>query len=164
MARSPGLPKAKKPLPFAFVLDELDEAEPRTRPMFGGFSVYVGEKIVLILYDKPEAHPEDSGVWLATTGEHHESLARDLPSMRSIKIFGPGPTGWQVLPKSAPDFEEAVAKACRLILRGDPRIGKIPKPRRKASGAGKKPSAKKLPRPAAGGEPKLPRPARGRSR
>lgn len=62
--------------------------------------------------------------------------------MRSIKIFGPGPTGWQVLPADAGDFEESVLRACEMVLADDPRIGKIPKsrlPRKKASTA-KRPS------------------------
>jgi hypothetical protein len=32
-----------------------------------------------------------------------------------------------VLPLDAPDFEEGAMKACSFILRGDVRIGKIPK-------------------------------------
>jgi hypothetical protein len=33
------------------------------RPMFSGFAVYVGDKIVLMLRDSPK-HPEDNGAWL----------------------------------------------------------------------------------------------------
>lgn len=120
----------KKTIPFEFVLDELADADPVTRPMFGCTSVYVGDKIVLILREK-ETEPRDNGVWLATTPEFHESLKKDFPRMRSISMFGPGPTGWQVLPVDEPDFEEAALKACRLILKGDPRIGKVPKSRKK---------------------------------
>jgi hypothetical protein len=116
---------SKKTTPWSFVLDELEKASPYTKPMFGCTAVYVGERIVLVLRER-ESSPEDNGVWLATTSEHHESLKRDFPSMRSIQLFGPGPTGWQVLPSSDPDFEEAALKACKLILRGDARIGKVP--------------------------------------
>ncbi|MBA3706177.1 MAG: hypothetical protein H0W84_09845 [Bacteroidetes bacterium] len=49
--------------------------------------------------------------------------------MRSIKIFGPGTSGWQILPVDADDFETSVNRVCELILKGDVRIGKIPKPR-----------------------------------
>src|SRR5688500_13884149 len=114
-----------KPVPYPFVLDELVSIEYTTRRMFGATAIYVGEKIVLILWEKEE-HLDDSGVWLATTPEHHESLRGDFPSMHSISIFGAGPTSWQVLPANAPDFEESVYKACALVRRGDPRIGKIP--------------------------------------
>ena len=125
-----------KHVPHEFVLEALADLLPRTRPMFGCLSVYVEEKIVLILRDKSDA-VGDNGVWLATTAEHHESLQRDFPRMRSIGVFGKEVTGWQVLPADAPDFEEAVLRACQLILQGDPRIGKTPK-RRSPSKARKK--------------------------
>jgi hypothetical protein len=45
-------------------------------------------------------------------------------------VLGGEVTHWQLLPADAPDFEEAALRACELILAGDPRIGKVPKPRR----------------------------------
>jgi hypothetical protein len=117
--------------PFGFVLELLARADPYTRPMFGCTAVYVGEKIVMVLRDRRVA-PDDDGVWLATTREHHQSLRRELPGLRSITVFGArGETGWQVLPVDSEDFEESVRRVCAWILAGDPRIGKIPKPRRK---------------------------------
>jgi hypothetical protein len=91
--------------------------------------VYIGEKIVLALRDKPQAL-DDNGVWLATIEEHHASLQRDFPNMRSIGVLGKKVTGWQVLPANTSDFEESALRACDLILAGDPRIGKIPGSRR----------------------------------
>lgn len=93
--------------------------------MFGCVAVYVGEKIVLALRDK-EQYAEDNGVWLATTKEHHESLRREFPNMRSIGLLGKRVTGWQLLPADAQDFEEAALRACDLIATRDPRIGKLP--------------------------------------
>ncbi|HYG17378.1 MAG TPA: hypothetical protein VD816_00550 [Ohtaekwangia sp.] len=122
--------KKLKAIPFSFVLEQLEGLDPVTKPMFGCHAIYVGEKIVLIVRKKAGSD-HDNGVWLATTTEHHESLWRDFPSMRSIKIFGDTPSGWQNLPEEAGDFEASVIKACDLIRKGDPRIGKIPKIRRK---------------------------------
>ncbi len=99
--------------------------------MFGCLAIYVQDKIVLILRDKPD-QTADNGVWLATTAEHHQSLRREFPSMRSIEVLGSKVTGWQVLPADAPDFEEAALRACELVLAGDPRIGKVPGARRPA--------------------------------
>jgi hypothetical protein len=96
--------------------------------MFGCLAVYVGDKIVLILRDKRDGTP-DNGVWLATTEEHHESLRREFPNMRSVYIFKKEVTAWQVLPADAVDFEEAALHACELVLARDPRIGKVPKRR-----------------------------------
>jgi hypothetical protein len=144
--------KRRRSVPHEFVLEALAEAQPRTNPMFGCLAVYVGEKIVLILRDKKDqaagkkagrlygsgkrggrrvrtgaSVTKDNGVWLATTVEHHESLRREFPNLRSIAIFGKKVTGWQVLPADAPDFEEAALRACELVLAGDERIGKVPK-------------------------------------
>ena len=124
--------KARKTVPHEFVLEALAPLSPRTNPMFGCLAVYVGQKIVLALRDKPNA-TADNGVWLATTIDHHASLRQEFPSMRSIGVFGTEVTGWQVLPADAADFEAAALHACELILARDPRIGKVPKPRRRAA-------------------------------
>jgi hypothetical protein len=119
------LPKQRKPIPHAFVLDAVSALSPYTRPMFGCLAIYVKDKIVLILRDKPK-NTADNGVWLATTEEHHESLRREFPNMRSIQVLGKPVTGWQVLPADALDFESDALRACELVLAGDPRIGKVP--------------------------------------
>jgi hypothetical protein len=126
-----GLPvKLRKPAPYEFVLDTLAPVRPFTRSMFGCVAVYVGEKIVLLLRHKSTSI-EDNGVWLATTPQHHASLGREFPNMRTIKLLGKEVTGWQVLPADAEDFEQAAMHAAELILAGDPRIGKIPGERRR---------------------------------
>jgi hypothetical protein len=137
--------KRGKVAPHEFVLDALAPLSPTSRPMFGCLAVYVGEKIVLILRDRPD-YRADNGVWIATTAEHHESLQRELPHMRSIRLFGLPVTNWQVLPAGTADFEEAALHACRLIRAGDPRIGKVPK-RRVKSGARKKAASPARPAP-----------------
>jgi hypothetical protein len=124
--------KKSKPIPHAFVLEAISARSPWTRSMFGCLAVYVENKIVFILQDKPN-YRADNGVWIATTKEHHESLRRELPSMRSIQVLGSGVTGWQVLPQEDEHFEEAALRACELILAGDPRIGKIPGAKRKSA-------------------------------
>src|SRR5208283_4485505 len=136
------LPKQRKPIPHAFVLDAISTLSPYTRPMFGCLAIYVKDKIVLVLRDKP-TNTADNGVWLATTQEHHQSLRREFPNMRSIQVLGQAVTGWQVLPVDAPDFESAALRACELVLGGDARIGKIPgartsKPRSRADGRSRK--------------------------
>lgn len=122
----------RKTVPHDFVLEGLSSLSFYTRPMFGCLAIYVADKIVLILRDKPN-HISDNGVWLATTEEHHASLRRDFPNLRSIGVLGKKVTGWQVLPADAPDFEEAAMRACELVVAGDARIGKVPGTRRKTS-------------------------------
>lgn len=117
-------------IPFDFILDELITLNPTTKPFFGAWGIYVGEKIMLILRQK-DKHPEDNGVWISTDYEHHESLQKIFPQMRSIELLADGqPTRWQLLPEDEEDFEESVNKVCELIVKGDPRIGHIPKSRK----------------------------------
>ncbi len=123
-------------MPYEFVLDGFAQIPIETRPMFGCLAVYVGDKIVLMLREK-QKQKEDNGVWLATTEEHHASLRREFPNMRSIQLFGGKITGWQVLPADAPDFESAALRACELIVARDPRIGKVPKSRRRTKAKAK---------------------------
>jgi hypothetical protein len=140
------VPKQRKPVPHAFVLDAISTLSPYTRPMFGCLAIYVRDKIVLILRDKP-TNPADNGVWLATTEQHHQSLRREFPNMRSIQVLGKPVTGWQVLPVDAPDFESAALRACELVLAGDARIGKIPGTRASRSSKAAGRPSKQIKRP-----------------
>jgi hypothetical protein len=134
--------KRRKYVPHEFVLDALAALSPVTRPLFGCLAVYVEEKIVLVLRDKPSA-PADNGVWIATSVQHHESLRVEFPRMRSIRVLGKATTGWQILPAGTADFEEAALHACELIRAGDPRIGRIPKRRVTAKRAPARPKRSK---------------------
>lgn len=130
MKRDPSLfePRdARKRVPFAFVLDALGELEITTRPMFGCTALYHGERYLMVLRDKGDA---DSGVWLGTTHEHHASLHADLPSLRSIGLFGTAESKWRNIPVDGDRFEDEVLSACEMVLRGDPRIGVIPPKKR----------------------------------
>jgi hypothetical protein len=137
--------KKASDIPFDFVLDKLFSLEPRVRPMFGCHAIYVGEKLMITLRNKA-AHEEDNGIWISTKAEHHEGLKKIFPSMRSIQVLGNGATNWQIIPAEADDFEESAIKLCDLILRGDLRIGNIPKQKKaKAKSAKRTAIAKKAP-------------------
>jgi hypothetical protein len=127
---------AKKEPPYSFVLEELKESpiapRLRTKPMFGCTAVYIGLKIVFILRKKDDPPSHDDGIWVAMLPEHNASVLRELASLRPISFFRERAfNGWMNLPEDAGGFEEAALEACRLVIRGDPRIGKIPKPRAK---------------------------------
>lgn len=132
-ARKQRVKKTNQSIPFGFVLDRLESCSPVVRPMFGCHAIYLGEKIVLILRKKANAK-YDNGVWLATSEEHHSSLREKFPGMRPIRLFGGKSSAWQNLPVDSDDFEESVMTACEMVMKNDPRIGKIPK--RKAAGKG----------------------------
>jgi len=138
--------KARKSVPHEFVLEALEPVSPWTRPMFGCTAIYVGEKIVLILRQKP-SYERDNGVWLATAHEHHESLREDFPNMRSIELLGEPVSNWQILPIDAPCFEESAMRACELVIAGDPRIGRVPKSRKPKQGKKAAKPSKKAAKP-----------------
>jgi len=126
----------KKPSQFAFVVEELEDSplapRLRTRQMFGSLAIYVDEKIVFILRRKQNPKTlRDDGIWIATMPEHNLSLKRDFPSLRPIELFArrgqAGFSGWLNLPEHEERFEEAALHACRLVIAGDSRIGRIPK-------------------------------------
>ncbi len=100
--------------------------------MFGCYAIYVDGKLVLILRERKD-HPHDNGVWLAIAEESYNELKKIFPCMRSIRLLGGKRTVWQNLPMTEDDFEEFVMTACEMILRNDPRIGKIPGTKRRKS-------------------------------
>jgi hypothetical protein len=133
---------AKKKMPFAFALEELEALSPTIKPMFGGFVVYIGEKMILFLYDQ-EKWPDFRGVSLATMPEHYHSLARGFSSTREAESQKIGKRPWLLIPAGSADFEEQVLKACEMILNGDPRIGRTPE-EKKLKPAKKEMSRKKI--------------------
>ena len=122
----------KSAIAFPFVLDLLSPLDVMVKPMFGCHALYVGEKIMLIVRKK-EDHEDANGVWIATESEHHASLKKILPSLKSVYILsnGKAETAWQMIGEDEDDFEEAVTKVCDLILKKDLRIGRIPKSKSK---------------------------------
>lgn len=116
-----------KKIPFDFVLEKLLPLSPEIRPMFGCYAVYINGRLVLALRDHAK-HPRDNGVWIATSREFHSTLKQEFLSMRTIVLLGGGKeTNWQNLPVDNDHFEEEVDKVCDLILKGDHRIGVVPK-------------------------------------
>ncbi len=125
------MPKTKN-IPFPFILDCLLPLDPNLKPFFGCYGVYVGEQIVFIIREK-DSHPEANGLWIATSYEHHKSLKKEFPSLTTVSVLNDGSreTSWQMLHSDSDDFESSAIRACELVLKGDKRIGKIPKPKKK---------------------------------
>jgi hypothetical protein len=126
----PAKPKQKPP--HAFVLEALMPLNPEVRRMFSGFAVYLGDRIVCMLRDHPRS-PRDNGVWLVlseTTIPADPALRREFPSIRSIELLRSKIGHWLLIPSDSPRFEIEALHACDLLLRNDPRLGRIPKSRR----------------------------------
>jgi hypothetical protein len=81
---------------------------------------------------KKENIDSDNGVWVASAITHHGELKKMLPSLRSISIFGNSGSGWLIIPEDSDSFEEEVMTACALILKQDPRIGKVPSSKKRS--------------------------------
>ena len=116
----------RKRVPYPFVLDAIANLHPTTRAMFGALGVYVADKIVFILRDRP-ADPGANGVWVAISDAAQESLVAEFPNALPVHIMGKDISGWRLLPARADDFEESALHACDLVSKGDARIGKVPK-------------------------------------
>jgi len=114
----------KKEDPFPFVIDELDPIRPLVKRMFGFTYVYLEEKLLFALRDAIK-QPGSNGMWLFTTTEHIESLAREFPQLPRRQLWRSGNNAWVILASRLEDFEEYALRACELILKGDQRIGRV---------------------------------------
>jgi hypothetical protein len=124
--------KPKRNPPHAFVLEALSSLNPEVRRMFSGFAVYVGDRIVCMLRDHDKS-PKDNGVWLVLSegaSPEDPSLRREFPSIRPIALLGNKIRHWLLIPSDGSNFEVEALHACDLLLRHDPRFGRIPKSRR----------------------------------
>ena len=117
--------KPRKALPHEFVLDALGPRRRSHGRCSAASPMYVKEKIVLILRDRSMRPPTTVCGWRRPS-EHHDSLRREFPHMRSIGHVRDAGHHWQVLPADASDFEESAMHACELVLARDPRIGRVP--------------------------------------
>lgn len=125
-------PKPKKRVPHEFVVEALAEAHPEVRRMFSGFAVYLGNRLALMLRDHARS-PQDNGVWLVLaegTNPADRGLRREFPSLRKIELLGGAIGHWLLIPSDGPEFESEALHACELLLRRDPRLGRVPKSRR----------------------------------
>jgi len=113
-------------LPFPFILEELSAVRPTVKHMFGFVSLYLDDKLVCSLRDSVK-QPGSNGMWLYTTIEDVDSLAREFPDLPKRQLWRSrsGNNAWLILASRLENFEEHALKACELILNGDRRIGRV---------------------------------------
>ncbi len=114
----------KQRLPFDFVIEELSELRPVVKSAFGFTYVYLDERLLFTLRDNVK-QPSTNGMWLFTSSEHVDSLAKEFPDLSRRQIWRSGKNCWIVLASRLECFEEYALKACELILNGDRRIGRL---------------------------------------
>jgi hypothetical protein len=95
------------------------------RSMFGAKAVYVRGRLVLAFCAGDEPW---NGVLIATERSHHESLRQEVGEFTAHPVLGK----WLYLSQDAVAFESSAQRLVRLVQSRDPRIGVLPKPRRKA--------------------------------
>ena len=127
----------KKTVPFPFLIEALAPLDPVVKPMFSGYAVYVGDKVVFMLRDRPKL-PEDNGLWIVF-GEKVDpvrdlsSLRKEFPSLRKIQLLHGAIQHWLLVPADGPNFETEAMHACEQVLARDDRFGRIPQSRRKGT-------------------------------
>ena len=114
----------RRSIPFPFIIEELECVRPTVRSVFGFTHVYLEDKLLFSLRDAA-AKPGSNGMWLYTTIEQADSLAREFTDLPRRQIWRSGKKAWIVLASRLGNFEEHAFKACELILRGDQRIGRL---------------------------------------
>jgi len=129
--------KRKGP-PYPFVLEALATLELEVKPMFSGFAVYHGDRLLMMLRESQKG-PEDNGVWLVFSETSDPEDLRhwaEFPSLRKIALLGGAIGHWLLIPADSDGFESEAMHACELILRHDARLGRVPESR-KAKGRGR---------------------------
>jgi hypothetical protein len=125
-------PRPRLKVPYPFVLEALSALNPEVHRMFSGFAVYASDRLLLMLRDNVKT-PQDNGVWLVlseTTQATEDSLRQEFPSIRRIETLRNRIHHWLLLPSDGASFEQEALAACSLLLRRDPRFGRIPQSRR----------------------------------
>jgi hypothetical protein len=92
--------------------------------MFGTKVVYLDGRMVLCFAGKEEPW---RGVLIATEREHHASLLAEFPVLAPHPIL----PKWLYLPESADAFERVAERLVGLASGRDPRIGIVPKPKKR---------------------------------
>lgn len=114
--------------PFDFIFDYLLAIELMVKPFFGMFAIYANSKLLLLLRERNN-EPEKNGIWIATVGNSVETLKKDLPGSQVLFERKSRKDEWLFIPADDDAFERSAISLCELIVRRDPRIGRIPKPR-----------------------------------
>ena len=111
--------------PLAWLTEPLEEdASFVNKAWFGGRSLMLDGRHQLVLTCQGEPW---QGVLVCTSHEHQESLQTEIPSLVRHPVLGK----WLYLPESAESFESDARRLVSLARTRDPRLGVLPRPRKK---------------------------------
>jgi hypothetical protein len=111
------------------VIEELESIRPTVRHAFGFTYLYLDDRLLCGLRNSKK-QTGTNGIWLFTTTEHIDSLAKEFPELSRRYLWRSGKNAWVVLPSRLGAFEEYAFKACELMVNGDRRIGRISRSQR----------------------------------
>ena len=111
-------------VPFQFVYEELFSLRPTVKCVFGFTYLYLDDRLLVGLR-KSTKQTSSNGMWIFTTTDNIESLAKEFPQLSRRYLWRSGKNAWVVIPSRLAEFEEYAFKACELILNGDQRIGRV---------------------------------------
>ena len=114
----------KRPTPFPFVVEELAPLRPTIKRVFGFTYIYLDDTLLSALRESAK-QPNSNGMWIFTTTENVDSLAKEFPQLSKRYLWRSGKNAWVILPSRLEVFEEYAFKACELMLDGDRRIGRL---------------------------------------
>ncbi len=116
--------RAKKSHPLEWLLEPLeDQPGYLRRKFFSGEAAYLNGCLSLIIIAKEEPW---NGLLVITGREFHPALQAQWKQLKSHEVLGK----WLYLSQGDPAFETVATSIVQSILRGDPRIGVEPKPRK----------------------------------
>lgn len=127
---------AKEPGELKWIEDLLPEDGYRRKAMFGGFSYYIDEKMILLMFETEDKRW--NGVMFPVDKEFHPQALGKFPELTEHSIL----PKWLFLPLETEGFEELVSEILREVLRPNSIWGTIPKGKGKKS-ADDSPRAKK---------------------
>lgn len=122
----PDIGRIRRVHPYAWLWEPL-EGEPSfvLRSMFGTKAAYLEGRLTVCFSDGKEPW---RGLLVATEKDHHASLVSEIGDLRPHPVL----PKWLYLPDSSDAFERSAERIVALVLRRDPRIGVVPKPRKKS--------------------------------
>ena len=109
------------------------------RSMFGAKAVYLGGRIVLCFCAGEEPW---RGVLVCTDRAHHAELCAEIPDLTIHPVL----TKWLYLPERSDQFERGAQRLVAMVRQRDPRIGVVPKPKKKSpvrAATGSRPARKR---------------------
>ncbi len=98
------------------------------RAMFGAKAAYLDGKLMLCFCARNEPW---RGVLVCTDHRHHVALRAELPALTPHPIL----PKWLYLPEVADSFEHTATRLVALAQRRDPRLGVVPKARKRTAKA-----------------------------